>query len=58
MSENGQPRDAAALQREIDRSRAQIFSLKRQLAERDRRIGELLSSTSWRITAPLRTLAV
>ena len=47
-----------ALQREIDRSRAQIFALKRQLADRERRISELLSSTSWRITAPLRTAAV
>jgi cellulose synthase/poly-beta-1,6-N-acetylglucosamine synthase-like glycosyltransferase len=54
MSET--PSELAAAKREIDRLRAENFGLKRSLAERERQIGDLLSTTSWRITAPLRTL--
>jgi GT2 family glycosyltransferase len=50
------PPELAAAKREIDRLRAENFGLRRSLAERERRLGDMLSSTSWRITGPLRAL--
>jgi hypothetical protein len=51
------PSELAAAKREIDRLRAESFGLRRSLAEREREVSRsALSSTSWRITAPLRTL--
>ena len=52
------PSELAAAKREIDRLRAENFELKRSLAERERRLGDMLSSTSWRITGPLRALVI
>ena len=49
------PPELPAAKREIGRLRAENFALKRSLAQSERKIGDLLSSTSWRITAPLRT---
>ena len=46
--------ERAALQQEIDRSHAEIGTLKRLLAEREGYIEEMRASTSWRISAPLR----
>ena len=54
MKETPPERDAA--RQELDRLRAESFRLKRSLAEREREIAALRSSTSWRMTAPLRTL--
>src|ERR1043166_1534319 len=50
------PSELAAAKREIGRLRAENFGLKRSLAEREREVADLRSTTSWRITAPLRTL--
>ena len=54
MSET--PSELPAAKREIGRLRAENFALKRSLAQSERRVADLLSSTSWRITAPLRAL--
>jgi GT2 family glycosyltransferase len=55
---NGQAQAGSPLgdgtQRELERARAEIFALKRSVAERDRKLADMQSSTSWRITAPLR----
>jgi GT2 family glycosyltransferase len=48
--------EADRLQQEIERSRAEIFALRRLVNERELQIDDMLSSTSWRITAPLRNL--
>jgi GT2 family glycosyltransferase len=48
--------ELAAAKREIDRLRTENFGLRRSLSERERKVSDLLSSTSWRITAPLRAL--
>ena len=47
--------ELTVLQREIDQCRAENFTLKRLLTEREREIEDLLLSTSWRVTAPLRS---
>ncbi|HKS64101.1 MAG TPA: glycosyltransferase [Xanthobacteraceae bacterium] len=49
------PPELPAAKREIGRLRAENFALKRSLAQSERKLADLLSSTSWRITAPLRT---
>ncbi len=50
------PSELADARREIGRLRAENFRLKRSLALSERKAGDLLASTSWRITAPLRIL--
>ena len=46
--------ELTTLQRTVDLLRADNSVLRLLLTERDRRIGSMLTSTSWRITAPLR----
>jgi GT2 family glycosyltransferase len=46
--------ELTVMQREIDLCRAENFTLKRLLTERERQIEDLLLSTSWRVTALLR----
>ena len=41
------PPELPAAKREIGRLRAENFALKRSLAQSERKIGDLLSSTSW-----------
>lgn len=52
------PTDAASelalVQRKIDLARAESFTFKRLLTERERRIEEMRQSTSWRVTALMR----
>lgn len=48
--------DSSKLQQEIDRARAEIFALRRLLNEREMQIDDMLSSTSWRVMAPLRNI--
>jgi glycosyltransferase involved in cell wall biosynthesis len=48
------PDDLAAVHRDLDRYRAENFLLTSLLDARDRQIKDVLQSTSWRITAPLR----
>ena len=55
------PADSAGVQRELDRALAEIFTLKRSLVETQRKlkdserhVDDLLTSTSWRLTGPLR----
>jgi hypothetical protein len=45
---------AAAARMMVDRERIEIERLQRQVAERDEIIAALRTSTSWRVTAPLR----
>src|SRR4051794_21693800 len=42
---------------ELDRSRAETLSLKRQLAEQKKQTDDLLASSSWQLTAPFRAVA-
>lgn len=42
---------------DLDRYRAENLELKRQLSEYKRRVDDLLASTSWRMTGPVRALA-
>ena len=42
------------LQRKLDLARAENFTFKRMLTERDRRMEEMRQSTSWRVTALMR----
>jgi hypothetical protein len=49
-------RGIAALERSIGDLNLHNHSLGEQVAERDRAIGSMLASTSWRVTAPLRAL--
>jgi GT2 family glycosyltransferase len=55
---NDTPPELADARRELGRLRAENFRLKRSLALSERRNADLLSSTSWRITAPLRALVI
>jgi O-antigen biosynthesis protein len=48
--------DLAALQRKIDLARAENFTFKRLLTERERQIEDMRQSTSWRVTALMRDL--
>lgn len=56
MSET--PPELGAARQELDRLRAENFRLKRSLAHAERRLDDMLSSTSWRITGPLRALVL
>ena len=46
--------EVAELQRKLDLARAENFTFKRLLTERERRIEEMCQSTSWRVTALMR----
>ena len=48
--------ELAVLQRKFDLARAENFSLKRLLTERERQIADMRQSTSWRVTALFRDL--
>ena len=48
--------DVAALRREIEWSRGEIFTLRRRLKQRERQLEDMFASTSWRITAPMRNI--
>jgi len=47
-------RELAMLQRKLDLARAENFTFKRLLTERERQMEEMRQSTSWRVTALMR----
>jgi glycosyltransferase involved in cell wall biosynthesis len=52
----GRDGQIASLTQDVDDRDRQIENLNQAVAERDRHIVELLSTTSWRLTAPLRMI--
>ncbi|MBY0339067.1 MAG: glycosyltransferase [Acetobacteraceae bacterium] len=48
----------AALERELDKARTQILELEWKLQHAESALAQMRASTSWRLTAPLRALAL
>ena len=57
-SDQSERKEPVASTLAADQHREENADLRRLLAERDRAIDEILNSSSWRITAPLRSLAL